>query len=81
MVNYKRICTPVLLRPLSDAGTALVRLDERNVRSPVGSGWLERMHFVDACASRWIDGELVHLEDLVLHDSTDFHYRPLGRKL
>ncbi|MBB2708444.1 MULTISPECIES: RHE_PE00001 family protein [Rhizobium] len=26
------------------------------------------MHFTDACASLWIDGELVHLEDLVLHD-------------
>ncbi|WP_319641132.1 hypothetical protein [Rhizobium acaciae] len=27
------------------------------------------MHFGDACASLWIDGELVHLEDLVLHDA------------
>lgn len=27
------------------------------------------MHFADACASLWIDGELVHLEDLVLHDA------------
>src|SRR5690606_9505359 len=27
-----------------------------------------RMHFADACASLWIDGELVHIEDLVLHD-------------
>lgn len=30
----------------------------------------ERTHFVDACASLWIDGELVHLEDLVLYDDT-----------
>ncbi|ASP95952.1 hypothetical protein CDO25_32175 (plasmid) [Sinorhizobium meliloti] len=28
------------------------------------------MHFADACASLWIDGELVHLEDLVLHDAS-----------
>ncbi len=28
------------------------------------------MQYVDACASLWIDGELVHLEDLVLHDAT-----------
>lgn len=27
------------------------------------------MHFADACASLWIDGELVHLQDLVLHDA------------
>ncbi|AUW47153.1 RHE_PE00001 family protein [Rhizobium leguminosarum] len=60
---------PVTLRPISDAGIALARLDERIARSPVGQGWIERMHFTDACASLWIDGELVHLEDLVLHDA------------
>ena len=59
----------MLLRPLSDAASALARLDERIARSPVGQGWIERMHFVDACASLWVDGELVHLEDLVLHDA------------
>lgn len=58
-----------LLRPISDAGSALSRLDERIARSPVGAGWIERSHFADACASLWIDGELVHLEDLVLHDA------------
>ncbi|MBY3316594.1 MULTISPECIES: RHE_PE00001 family protein [Rhizobium] len=59
-----------LLRPISDAGIALARLDERIARSQVGDGFLERAHFADACASLWIDGELVHLEDLVLHDAT-----------
>lgn len=59
-----------LMRPAVDAGIALARLDERIARSPVGQGWIERTHFVDACASLWIDGELVHLEDLVLHDAT-----------
>jgi len=58
-----------LLRPISDAGSVLTRLDERIARSPVGAGWVERSHFADACASLWIDGELVHLEDLVLHDA------------
>ena len=58
-----------LLRPISDAGIALARLDERIARSPVGAGFLERSQFTDACASLWIDGELVHLEDLVLHDA------------
>ena len=57
-----------LLKPISAAGTALARLDERIARSPVGAGWIERQNFADACASLWIDGELVHLEDLVLHD-------------
>jgi hypothetical protein len=47
----------------------LSRLDERIARSPVGDGWIERSHFADAAASLWIDGELVHLEDLILHDA------------
>lgn len=59
-----------LLRPISDAASALSRLDERIARSPVGEGFVERSHFTDACSSLWIDGELVHLEDLVLHDAT-----------
>ena len=59
-----------LLKPVSDASSALARLDERISRSPVGQGWIERQNFTDACASLWIDGELVHLEDLVLHDAT-----------
>ena len=59
----------VLLRPISDAAVALARLDERIARSPVGEGFLERWHFLDAHASLWVDGELVHLEDLVLHDA------------
>lgn len=58
-----------LLRPISNAGVALARLDERIARSAVGEGFVERSHFADSCASLWIDGELVHLEDLVLHDA------------
>ncbi len=58
------------MRPAFEAGVALTRLDERIARSRVGQGWIERSQFTDACASLWIDGELVHLEDLVLHDHT-----------
>ncbi|MBY2945082.1 DUF1612 and helix-turn-helix domain-containing protein [Rhizobium leguminosarum] len=60
----------LLMRPAFNAGIALTRLDERIARSPVGQGWIERQNFADACASLWIDGELVHLEDLILHDAT-----------
>lgn len=59
----------LLMRPAFDAGVALTRLDERIATSKVGSGWIERQNFADACASLWIDGEFVHLEDLVLHDA------------
>ncbi|MCM2450773.1 RHE_PE00001 family protein, partial [Agrobacterium vitis] len=68
--DLTKISMTVLMRPAFDAGIALTRLDERIARSPVGQGFLERTQFTDACASLWIDGELVHLEDLVLHDAT-----------
>jgi hypothetical protein len=47
----------------------LARLDERLTRSPVREGFIERQHFADAAAALWLEGELVHLEDLVLHDA------------
>jgi hypothetical protein len=68
--DITKISMTALLQPAFDAGIALARLDERIARSPVGQGWIERSQFTDACASLWIDGELVHLEDLVLHDAT-----------
>ena len=67
--DLTKISMTALMRTAFDAGIALARMDERIARSPVGAGWIERMHFADACASLWIDGELVHLEDLVLHDA------------
>ncbi|MCW2286841.1 hypothetical protein M2323_004656 [Rhodoblastus acidophilus] len=58
-----------LAGPLARAEDALARLDERLRASPIRHGWIERTHFADACASLWIEGELAHLEDLVLHDA------------
>jgi hypothetical protein len=55
--------------PLARAEDALARLDERLSRSPVRDGWIARTHFGEACAALWLEGELTHLEDLVLHDS------------
>lgn len=53
--------------PLVTAEDVLARLDERLARSPIRDGWIERFHFHDAAASLWLEGELVHVEDLVLH--------------
>ena len=55
--------------PLAAAEDALARLDERLRSSPIAEGWISRTHFQDACASLWLAGELVSLEDLVLHDA------------
>ncbi|MCT7377989.1 RHE_PE00001 family protein [Chelativorans salis] len=57
-----------LLMPLARAEDLLARLDERVARSAQGRGFSERQHFTEAAAALWLDGELVHVEDLVLHD-------------
>ena len=67
--DLAKISMTALMRPAFEAATVLTRLDERIARSQVGQGFLERQNFADACASLWINGELVHLEDLVLHDA------------
>ncbi|RWA98669.1 MAG: DUF1612 domain-containing protein [Mesorhizobium sp.] len=58
-----------LIGPVARATEALARLDERLARSPVREGFVERQHFADAAAALWLMGELVHFEDLVLHDA------------
>ncbi|MER9473864.1 RHE_PE00001 family protein [Mesorhizobium sp. M0520] len=47
----------------------MARLDERLAKSPVREGFVARTHFHDAAAALWLEGELVHVEDLVLHDT------------
>jgi hypothetical protein len=58
-----------LVAPLVQAEDALARLDERLRASSVRDGWISRTHFTEGCAALWLEGELVHLEDLVLHDA------------
>ncbi|MCA1370980.1 DUF1612 and helix-turn-helix domain-containing protein [Bradyrhizobium sp. BRP14] len=60
---------PTLLPALIAAEDALARLDERAARHAVAEGFRERGQFFDAAAALWVAGELVHVEDLVLHDS------------
>jgi hypothetical protein len=58
-----------LLGPIAAAEDALARLDERVARSEVGPGFAERADFFDSVSNMWVGGELVHIEDLVLHDA------------
>ncbi|OHV79455.1 RHE_PE00001 family protein [Rhizobium sp. LCM 4573] len=58
-----------LISPVAATTAALARLDERLNRTDLREGCISRADFADACASLWIDGELVHLEDIVLHDA------------
>lgn len=54
---------------MAAAEDCLARLDERLAKSPIWQGWIARTHFTDAAACLWLEGELVHLDDLVLHDA------------
>ncbi len=60
---------PLLVLPLARAEDGLARLDERLRASSLREGWAARAHFLDAAAALWLEGELVPLEDLVLHDA------------
>ncbi|WFU08686.1 RHE_PE00001 family protein [Rhizobium sp. CB3090] len=58
-----------LLPAMTRAEDMLARLDERVLRHVVSNGFRERGHFFDAVGALWVGGELVHVEDLVLHDA------------
>ena len=58
-----------LAGPLAVAEDALARLDERLDRSPIRDGWIERTHYAEARAALALEGALVDVDDLVLHDA------------
>lgn len=57
-----------ILPTLARAEDRLARLDEILKTSPILDGFLTRTNYLDAIASLALEGELVHLEDLVLAD-------------
>ncbi|WP_315927386.1 RHE_PE00001 family protein [Mesorhizobium sp. SP-1A] len=67
--DFAALPLETLIGPVARATETLARLDERLSRSPVREGWTERQNFADAVAALWLEGELVHIEDLVLHDA------------
>ncbi|MES5097991.1 RHE_PE00001 family protein [Agrobacterium sp. BA1120] len=69
LYDINRLPLDTLLLPCTRATEAVARLDERVSRSPFSQGFLERQDFTDAVSSLWVDGELVHIEDLVLNDA------------
>src|SRR6218665_131985 len=59
---------PALLPGLMRAEDTIARLDERLLKSEISEGWNARTHFMAALSSAWLEGETIHMEDLVLHD-------------
>ncbi len=51
------------------AEESLARLDQVLRVSHLAEGWMSRAHFEEACATIWVEGGLVPLEDLVLIDA------------
>jgi hypothetical protein len=68
----EKLWNPALFDALLKAQAAVVRLDERVRRSPLRDGWMQRSLFAEACACQLTEGDLVHLEDLVLLDSRTY---------
>jgi hypothetical protein len=58
-----------LIGPLSAADDVLARLDERLRKSAVRAGCVARLDAQEAVDALWAEGELVQIEDLVLHDA------------
>lgn len=69
LYDVDRLPLSQLMLPVARATEAVARLDERVSQSPFREGFLERQDFHEAVSSLWVDGELVHIEDLVLHDA------------
>lgn len=65
-----------VLGRLLAAQEAVGRLDERARRSPHRASWMQRLLFQEACACQLSEGDLVHLEDLVLLDGHAFSGAP-----
>jgi Protein of unknown function (DUF1612)/HTH DNA binding domain len=56
--------------PLDAASETIARFDERMARDDgVAASVESRTHFREACSTLWLEGYLVRLEDLVLHDA------------
>lgn len=58
-----------IINEVTAAEDAVARLDERIAKSAIKDGWIARCHFLEAQAVLGLEGELVLLEDLVLHDA------------
>ncbi|WP_165191659.1 DUF1612 domain-containing protein [Caulobacter soli] len=54
---------------LARAEDSVSRLDARAQSCPFTDGWAARIDFAEANAWGWVSGEIVDMEDLVLHDA------------
>jgi hypothetical protein len=65
-----------VLASFAAAQAAVSRLDARARHFPWRDAWMQRVLFHEACACQLMEGDLVHLEDLVLLDGNAFSGAP-----
>ena len=65
---HEKIDLNRLLGPFLAAHEAIIRFDERLRRSHLREAFLNRLLFQEACAAQLAEGDLVHLEELLLFD-------------
>lgn len=58
-----------LFLALARAEDSVSRLDARAQTCAFAEGWAARMDFIEAAGWGWVSGEIVDMEDLVLHDA------------
>lgn len=58
-----------LFLSLAQAEDSVSRLDARAQTCVFAQGWAARVDFIEANAWGWVSGEIVDMEDLVLHDA------------
>jgi hypothetical protein len=58
-----------LFLSLAQAEDSVSRLDARAQTCAFAEGWAARVDFIEANAWGWVSGEIVDMEDLVLHDA------------
>lgn len=74
MLEFRPAASPQTSIALAAAEDAVARLDERLATSPIAAAFMARTHLADAAAALFLEGELVPLEDLALHDAAaDIH--------
>ena len=62
--------------PLSQASESIIRLDEKLAHSKVRDGVVHRLLYTEACACQYAEGDLVHLDELIMLDGLVFTGKP-----
>jgi hypothetical protein len=72
----EKIPLEALFTPLLAASDSISRFDERLKFSPLREALLHRLLYSEACAAQLAEGDLIHIEDLVMLDGRVYAGKP-----